>query len=109
MINPEFFRKDLKERVDAIKGDVVVSIILYEGPMYYVRDVVNTYDDSVVVNVFHDKRKFPIQQSSSTVVVEDVPAGVHTVALDLDNIREVDVRGMFDVEQIGFARLLDTS
>ena len=31
MINPNFFRKDLKELVDAIEGEVVVSIIPYEG------------------------------------------------------------------------------
>ena len=104
MIDQDYFKKGLNRQVKERGGYAVVVVNMTSGGELYVRDVVETHQGFVMLNVWVGSFGMPIVSPSSNAYVQEVPSGYNQVALPYQSISWVNVMEVpEDVgERVGF-------
>jgi len=106
MIDVEFFRAGLQELVRNHGGNPAVRLVLHSGAEYLVRDVIQTRQGHVVLNVYHGPAGAAIVASSSSAYECVIPSGFHPVTVAFEAISQVHVFEPSEEQRtkIGFKR-----
>ena len=91
MIDADYFLQGLSRQVQELGGTALVSITLHAGGDFYVRDVVETHQGHVLLNIWHGEAGRPIASPSSSAYTEELPSGHHPVAIAFESISCVNV------------------
>lgn len=89
MFDASYFREGLKKQVEQVGGNPVVKLALHSGEMHLVRDVVETRDGFVLLNVYPSGHPAGIVAASTSAYSNVPPSGYHPLAVAYEAISNV--------------------
>ena len=89
MFDATYFREGLRKQVDQVGGNPVVKVALHSGEMYLVRDVVETLDGVVLLNVHPADAPAGIVAPSTSAYSGTPSPGYHPLAIAYEAIANV--------------------